>query len=232
MEFFPVEILDTYTDALDILVLKTKKPSLFEFNAGQYTVISLRVSGSDVMKPFSIACSPTKPYLLFATKNTGSDFKKSWLQLKKGDTIKITKARGSFVFDESFLQNVFLSGGIGITPLKSMLEYVTDKKLKNNITLLYSNKVPQDIPFLKDLQAFNSPTVHVELTITRPQDAGQKIKCRTGRIDEAMVKEVAPPQARYYICGPPLMVQAMEQILLSMRIDQSNIRKELFTGYA
>jgi ferredoxin-NADP reductase len=232
MQFFEVTVIESSRDGTDILVLKTEKPSEFQFQPGQYIVMNLMVNGTESLKPFSIASSPTKNYLEFATKNTGSDFKKAWEQLCIGEKIKITKPRGAFVLDETAGEILLLSGGIGITPLKSMLEYAVDKKLKNRITLLYSNKIPEDIPFLSELSAMHTQLITVTLTITQPEESKQSTTgYRIGRIDAALISAYATDKTLYYICGPPGMVDALEVLLSEMKVDPSRIRKELFTGY-
>ncbi len=233
MQLFTIKVVDTRKEAIDILVLRLEKPPGFDFQPGQYVMMYLPVDGKDESRQFSIASSPTKPYLEFATKDTGSAFKNTWKRLKPGDGIRISKPLGKFVLDVNAPHIILISGGIGITPFRSMLEYAVDKKLSNNIILLYSNKVPEDIPFERELNELpkQNGAIKIEMTVTRPEESTIKTNYRTGRIDGALIKEHSRGGDAYYICGPPGLVVALEKTLEELGVPATRIRMELFTGY-
>lgn len=211
-----------------------KKP--FSFKPGQYCMLSL---GEEEARSLSIACSPTRAlsqnYLQFATRNTGSAFKKLWGELKPGDLVKISGPFGRFVLDETQPKIAFLSGGIGITPVKSMLEYACDKQLPTKLVLLYSNRKPEDIPFRSELfeLAAANPNFQLVHTLTQAEASQQPWDGRRGKINEALVKETLPGFSEwlYYSCGPPAMVGAMTQLLQGMGVAQERIKTENFEGY-
>jgi glycine betaine catabolism B len=103
-----------------------------------------------------------------------------------------------------------LSGGIGITPLRSMIKYSIDKKLSNNIILLYSNSSESDIAFKNELEDVQSKTPNIKIidTITRP---GMDWKGITGRINSEMIKRFIPDcqERTFFTCGPLKMVDSM-----------------------
>lgn len=211
-----------------------RKP--FSFKPGQYCMLSL---GEEEARAFSIACSPTRAltgnYLQFATRNTGGAFKKLWSELKPGDLVKASGPFGRFVLDETQPKMAFLSGGIGITPLKSMLEYACDKQLPNQITLVYSNRKPEDIPFKKELdelagQNNNSKIIYA---LTQCDSSSLPAGCLAGKIDAQLLKQAVPdfPERVFYSCGPPEMVGAMTQLLQEMGVAQERIKTENFEGY-
>lgn len=230
-----VQILETGKQGLDVLTLKLSKPSDFQALPGQYVMLKLKVGASEQAKTFSIASSPMANYLQFATKNTGSDFKKAWAALKVGDTVKISRALGAFVLDENTKNICLLSGGIGITPLMSMLRHAVDKKLNNKITLMYGNKVPEDIPFKDELLSMEhaNPNIKIVLTITRPEESKQQWQGKIGRIEKSMINEYIKDAMHtvFYICGPPGMVAAMQSTLKTMNVPEMNIKVEQFIGY-
>ncbi len=208
-----------------------KKP--FSFKPGQYCMLDLEV---DEPKAFSIANSPTRTGKLeFATRDTADAFKKKWAALKPGDSAKVFGPLGKFVFDESKPFSCFLSGGIGITPLKSMLEYACDKQLPNKLVLLYSNRTVADIPFKKELDelAASNPNLTIVHTLTGEQDSAFSQGCRQGKIDASLVKEIIPNYSEhvFYSCGPPGMVAAMAQLLQEMGIPPEQVKTENFEGY-
>lgn len=124
------------------------------------------------------------------------------------------------------------SGGIGVTPLRSMIRYSTDKMLKTNIILLYSNRFENAIAFMDDfdeMQARN-PNFRAIVTITKPI---QTWKGLTGRISREMIEKKVPDYAErvFYSCGPRPMIDAMADILDELGLPDTQIKYEYFSGY-
>lgn len=224
----------------------------FSYTAGQF----LRVTLDGVADPrgpsrfFSFASSPTeKGFIAVATKISQSPFKQKLATLREGDAIPMQGPFGRFTLvDDVNKQHIFLGGGIGITPFRSMLRYATDKKLPHRITLLYSNQTPEDIVFKEDLEkiAAENPNITIVNTITRPPDQSttnnitmQQFnnnalwKWEKGRINEDMVKKYAQDLASaiFYVCGPPSMAEALRGLVKDMGVSEDNIKVERFTGY-
>jgi ferredoxin-NADP reductase len=125
-----------------------------------------------------------------------------------------------------------LSGGIGITPLRSMIKYSTDKMLETSIILLYSNRIESDIAFkdeLEEMQLLN-PNFKLINTITRPEASWRGTK---GRINARMVKELIPDymERTFFVSGPQKMVDAMVSILADLNLREEQIKQEYFPGY-
>ena len=227
------------------------------YQAGQF----LRIQLSEIIDPrgpsrfFSIASSPTENSIMIATKISQSPFKQKLANASIGDAIQIQAPFGKFVLSgDTNKHHLFLSGGIGITPFRSILTSATDRKLPHKITLLYSNKTRQDIVFKDDLAqcAKKNPNLTIIHTITRstvnseamksppqrdPAIAGQLSNdnqlWETGRINEAIINRYVHdlPNAIFYICGPPSMVEAFTGLVKAMGILEENLRLERFTGY-
>ena len=125
-----------------------------------------------------------------------------------------------------------LSGGIGITPLRSMIRYSADRNLKTNIILLYSNRFEDSIAFKDDFDAILERNANFKLiiTITGPIKSWKGF---TGRINLEMIKKIVPDYADrvFYTCGPRPMVDAMTIILTKMGLTKEQIKYEYFTGY-
>jgi ferredoxin-NADP reductase len=208
----------------------------FPFKPGQYCLVELSVGEGRGDHTFSIASSPTRPgSLLFATRQSPSAYKQRFFQLKPGDGVAVTGPVGRFVYDETAEHTVLLSGGIGITPLKSMLEYARDRGIDRPINLLYGNRTPAEIAFRQELDALAAahPTMNVVHVVSQPEGAAEPWRGRTGRINEALIREVVPrpDRARYYICGPPGMVAGLRGVLAQMAVPEANVRIENFEGY-
>jgi glycine betaine catabolism B len=125
-----------------------------------------------------------------------------------------------------------LSGGIGITPLRSMIKYSIDEKLSASIILLYSNSLESDIAFrdeLEDIQR-EKPNIKIVETITRP---GQDWKGVSGRINAEMVKKFIPDylERTFYTSGPQKMVDAMVSLMSELGVPEGQVKQEYFSGY-
>ena len=122
-----------------------------------------------------------------------------------------------------------MEGGIGITPFRDMIKYATDKKLQIKLTLLYSNKTPDETCYRDEWPLFEkqNPNLKVVNTITDdPNWQGRK-----GRINEPLIREFSSENTLFYICGPPAMVAGLFELLKIMNVPMSSIRMEKFAGY-
>ena len=209
-----------------------------QFKAGQYILLEL----SDVIedpkgndRPFTISSSPLdKQYIEITTKISESPFKQKLSKLKIGEHVKITGPLGKFIFQEADY-SLMIAGGIGITPFRSIVRYLTQIRSKSNIILLYSNKTPEEIAFRKELEKIQKINKHICVinTITRPEESKEQWAGMTGRVDEEFIKNNIENVNinNYYVCGPPFMVDSMLEILKNMQIQEDRIHVERFTGY-
>ena len=202
-----------------------------DFKAGQFMFVTLK---EGLSKHFTISNSPTeKGYIEFTKKLTDSDYSKALSELKPGDSVKIKYPYGRFTFEGEPDKIAFLSGGIGITPIRSICKYVIDKNMGTDMILIYGNRTTGDIAFKEDFDIMQKgyPKLRVVHVISGDDP---KWKGRKGRIDSKIVKEEIPDynQRRFYICGPPAMVDAMRKILTDeLALSDKSIIIENFTGY-
>lgn len=213
----------------------------FDFLPGQYVRMYLPGTGIDGRgdkRPFTIASSPLKKeHIMIVTRIIQSTFKKRLSELSVGEKIKFYGPMGGFVLhEEEQNEQVFLAGGIGITPFLSMISYVDEKKLPLKITLLASFSTVEDIIFKEQLEviAKRSENVKVVYTITKPEESKlSSWNGEIGRISEELIRKHIknPLEALYYIVGPPQMVSAMEELVAKMGVPSQRILIENFTGY-
>ena len=229
-------IIETKNETRDIKSTKLSfDGNKFDFKPGQYMMMELEVVDNENgnTRPLSIASSPTEDFLLFSTKISQTLFKQKINNLKVGDKIKLKGPMGIFVLKEDAKEVVFLGGGIGITPFRSMIKYATSKKLAMKLTLVYSNKTPADIVYRDEWPLFEkqNPNFKAVQTITDASDPSWKGK--TGRINESMIREFCSDFGKtlFYICGPPGMVDGLSNLLKTMNVPQQNIKIEKFGGY-
>ena len=208
-----------------------------DFKPGQFFFVTIKINGTERTKHFSFSNSPTeKGYVEFTKRITESNFSKALNRLKIGNWAKIKMPYGSFTFEGEYKKIAFLSGGIGITPIRSMCKFVIDKGLPTDIVLLYGNNKEQDIIFGQDLEKITSvnKNMHMVYTLTSPDIDKDIWSGRIGYINDEMIKEeIADYKDRvFYICGPPTMVASLGDILRNrLNIQEDKIKVENFTGY-
>jgi ferredoxin-NADP reductase len=207
-----------------------------DFKAGQFICVTVNPQEPcSVYRFLSISSSPTeKGYIEFTKKITQSDFSKALDCLKPGDSVNIQlPAKGNFTLTDPNKKIAFLSGGIGITPIRSICKYVVDKNLGTDINLVYANRTIRDIVFKEDLDLMQRQYAKLKVAHVLCEPAPD-FKCTIGLINAQVVKnEVSDySERKFYICGPPSMVEAMQKILKEeLGIMQENIVTEHFQGY-
>lgn len=220
----------------DIKSFRFSAPEDIDFKSGQYFVLTIKIKGQDAIKHFSFSNSPTeKGFIEFTKRITNNEFSKALDQLRAGDWARIRMPFGFFTFEGEYDKIAFLSGGIGITAIRSMCKFASDKRLLTDIILIYGNKTENDIAFYEEFRRMESENekLRVVYALSDPTD---KIawKGRVGFINSAMVREEISDYAErvFYICGLPKMVDSLRTILSDeLRLDKKRIKWEHFLGY-
>ncbi|HLZ23934.1 MAG TPA: FAD-dependent oxidoreductase [Ktedonobacterales bacterium] len=206
------------------------------FRAGQYLRYTLPHADPDtrgISRSFSIASSPDEPLLRLTTRlsTPPSTFKAALARLQPGAIVDASGPFGNFVYSESDEPVVFIAGGIGITPMRSILGDLASRQVRTRSTLLYSSTT-QDIPFRTWLDALATdwPELRVIYTVTRP---GAEWNGLTGRIDAAFVQRHVPDVARSLclVSGPTPLVDSMRATLADTGVDPGRVKYEAFPGY-
>jgi len=208
-----------------------------DFKPGQFFFVTIKIDGTERTKHFSFSNSPTeKGYIEFTKRITDSEFSQVLERLKIGDWARLKMPYGSFTFGGEYKKITFLSGGIGITPIRSICKFVTDMRLSTDTVLIYGNNTEEDIIFRKDLddmQAVNK-NLRIVYTLTSPDIDRKTWQGRIGYIDDKMIKEEISDfnERTFYICGPPRMVESLINVLRNkLGVQQDKIRIENFVGY-
>lgn len=208
----------------------------FDFIAGQYIRMFLPHSSPDdrgTSRYFTIASSPTEnDYLMITTKVVQSSFKKTLFNLKEGDIVEFFGPSGSYVLDNSQRPHIFLSGGMGITPFRSMLTFASDKTFPIPITLIASFPKEETMVFYEELQAIanKSSKFKVVFSLTQP---GKNWEGERGRITDNLLDRYLKRKGNetFYVAGPDAMVDNTRELLVNMGIDVEAINVEYFSGY-
>ncbi len=217
-----------------------EKPASFEFKAGQflnYTLIDPPETDAEGnLRTFSIASAPWEEDLMLSTRMRDTAFKRVLKRVPPGTAVKIDGPFGSFTLHvDAARPAVFLAGGIGITPFRSMILHATRNKLPHRLFLFYSNRRPEDAAFLDELQQLEKENANYKLVATMAdmEKSQRAWHGETGFIGKEMlskyVNDLGTPI--YYSAGPPAMVAAMRQLLSGTGVSEDNIRTEDFAGY-
>lgn len=217
-----------------------KRPRDYQFIAGQCADVTLlnppETDSEGNIRTFSITSAPFENQLSFATRMRDTAFKRSIRKMPPGTVIQLGPAGGSFILHKNSKKPaVFLAGGIGITPFRSIVRQATQDQLPHKLYLFYSNHRPEDTPFLQELQDMqkSNSNFHLIATMTGMTRSKQKWDGETGVINKEMIaRHVTELQGPIYsIAGPPAMVSAMRQMLIVSGMDEDDIRTEEFGGY-
>jgi len=204
-----------------------------DFKAGQFLQVSLKTE-PELKRYLSISSSPSeKGYLEFTKKITESDFSKTLNSLNVGDHVKIKYPFGNFTLDEAAKKIAFISGGIGITPIRSICKFTVDKNTGTDIVLIYANRTIGDIAFREDLTQMQKQYSKLKV-IHVLSEASNELISRVGRVNNLLIREDIPDflERKFYLCGPPAMVEAMKKILSEeLILPKESIITENFSGY-
>ena len=222
------------------MAFRFDKPLGWVFRAGQFLDMTLiDPAETDVegdTRTFSIASGPDESALMVATRMRDTAFKRVLKTMPIGTAVKIDGPSGDLTLqNDATRPAVFLAGGIGITPFRSMLVHAAHQKRSQRLFLFYSNRRPEDAPFLEELQALQHDNPHYALipTMSDMATSHRPWTGETGLIDHAMLSRhlsgiVSP---LYYIAGPPGMVKALHAMLTRQSVNNGDIYAEEFSGY-
>jgi ferredoxin-NADP reductase len=222
------------------MAFRFEKPSGWTFKAGQYLDMTLldpsETDSEGNVRSFSIASAPHEDTLMVAARMRDTAFKRVLRTMPFGTAVKIEGPSGDLILQNDFTRPaVFLAGGIGITPFRSIAHWAAKEKWPNRIVLFYSNRRPEDAPFLAELQSLERDNRKYKLiaSMTEMEKSHQPWNGETGLIDQGMLgrhlKGAASPI--YYIAGPPAMVKGLHEMLSKAAINDDDIRAEVFAGY-
>ncbi|WP_276325315.1 ferredoxin--NADP reductase [Oceanobacillus oncorhynchi] len=122
---------------------------------------------------------------------------------------------------------------MGITPIRSMIAEATNQKTDHDLTLLYSNKTPEDAPFLSDFEDMEKRNRHFTFVPVMTRSDADEWSGERGHIDAELLKRYVSDINKpiYYLSGPGDMVEAMQKMLVDAGVNEDNIRSEEFAGY-
>ena len=237
---FICKLKDRKEVAEGTMSFRFEKPSGWNFKAGQYLDMTLldppETDSEGNVRSFSIASAPQEETLMVATRMRDTAFKRVLRTMPFETAVRIEGPSGDLILQNDVTRTaVFLAGGIGITPFRSIVHWAAKEKSQNRIVLFYSNRRPEDAPFLAELQSLerDNPKYKLIGSMTEMEKSHRPWTGETGLIDQEMLgrhlKGAASPI--YYIAGPPAMVKGLHEMLSKTGVNDDDIRAEEFAGY-
>jgi ferredoxin-NADP reductase len=217
-----------------------ERPRGFSYQAGQNGLISLLdardFDGYGPSRTFSFASAPHEPELMIATRMRDTAFKRTLKSAAPGLRVSLDGPNGIMTLHEDAARPaVFIAGGIGVTPFRSMAQHAAHERLPHRLWLFYSNRRPEDAPFLGELRELEraNPNFRFVPTMTGMDSSGLPWQGETGMVGKPLLeRHLKGMQAPvYYLAGPPGMVMGMHAMLDGLGVPQDHVRDEEFYGY-
>lgn len=239
MAIYKIKLKSRHEVASGTMAFHFEKPSGFSFLAGQCGDFTLpnppQNDAEGNKRSFTLACAPYEADIIIATRMRDTAFKRSLKLIELGTEFELDAPWGELTLhDDPQTPAVFLTGGIGITPVRSIVLQATHDQLPHRIFAFYSNRTPKDAAFLDELDAAQTSNPNFTLIATMTETGSSDAwKGKTGYIDEAMLKKHLSDLRKpiFYVTGPPGMVNAMQKLLKDAGVEEANIRGEEFSGY-
>ena len=227
---YKLKIIEIIDETPDIKTFRVENKDVL-FYPGQFFMVRFEDSAA-FHRAYSIASSPTQKKYMDITMNLVGEFTKKLWQTKAGNYLLFKGPYGKFYFDEAMSNDlVLIGGGLGITPLMSIIRYCNDKSLKNKIILVYSIRTPWDIIYTEEIKKIKEQNnnFNYTITITRPDDKTLWTG-KTGRIDIDLLKNNIGnvENSLYFLCGPIGFVKLSIQILESLGAKKEQIKTDIW----
>jgi len=211
------------------------KPSgYFRFVPGEFTELYVPHDKPDERgesREFTITSIPAEPLIGITTTFPAKDhrmstFKRALKELPVGGRVQLAETKGDFVAPrDNSIPLLFVAGGVGITPVLSIISHLKDTDDKRTVTVLHS---VSNTETLRGKELFETYGAVYLPTLTQPHKAWSG---QTGRMSSTDILNHVIPQTLVYISGPDSMVIALKQELINQDIDAAQIVTDAFTGY-
>lgn len=221
-EYFPgltIRLVEKRHEFDDIYTFIFTKPRHFDFYPGQNVRLAFpkysKIEEKPLQRSMSMASDPSDPHLMFSMRtSSNSFFKKSMMELKEGDELKIIKRKGATVWPiDTDVSSVLIAGGLGITPFRSMLFTAQKEGLLNQTSLIHVSRnqhlYKQDLSLLPCKQTY----------------IGRK------EMRETIIQSTIENPDLYYLIGSPSFIESVKSLLNQHSVKEDQIITSRFSGY-
>lgn len=232
------KIIKITPDSADFIFTPNRK---FAYEPGQYMEFTLQhenVDSRGQRRYFTLASSPTEDTIRVGVKfyKRSSSFKEAMLEMNTNSSISATSLGGDFTLPQDKNRKiVFIAGGIGVTPYRSMIKYLIDKNERRDVTLLYSANTARDIAYTDVFETARQQLgIKPIYMLTKEAAELPNNRFRAGKISPEVIKAEIPDYAErlFYISGPQPMVAGISHALHELGVSRDHVKTDFFSGYA
>jgi ferredoxin-NADP reductase len=212
-------------------------PFPFDYRPGQFINLQLTIAERRVNRSYTLASSPSRSdhcELTIKRDPEGLASKYMHDQVRVGDLLKISGPSGKFTFSGDEADAVLLiAGGVGITPVMSILRFLSDRSWQGDIYFVVVSKTEEDLIFREEMRGLKQrlPRLHLRETLTRAEQ-NHAWQGDRGRISADLLTGFVPRlhETPVFLCGPNDMMDATCQLLSAHGVPASLIHTEAFAG--
>ncbi|QCT18367.1 hybrid-cluster NAD(P)-dependent oxidoreductase [Jejubacter calystegiae] len=212
-----------------------EQPVMFFFKPGQFVTLELEIDGEQVFRSYTISSSPSVPYSFSITvKRVPGGRVSNWLHdnMSEGMELAVHGPVGQFnCIDYPSDRVLFLSGGVGITPVMSMARWYFDTNADVDMVFVHSARTPRDIIFQRDLENMAARIANFKLNLVCERyESGQNWGGYRGFFNRPMLEMMAPDfmEREVYCCGPTPYMNAVRNMLREAGFDMARYHEESF----
>lgn len=210
-------------------------PLPFDFLPGQFLQVQVEPeTGKPARRSYTIASSPTqRAFVEITVKREDQGVVSKFLKekLTVGDLLQVSGPFGSFTFTGTDADSIVLiAGGVGITPIMSVLRYLTDKAWPGEIFVLYGARSTEEFVFREEIERLEKRHANLHVLATMQRAPGTVWLGPEGPLTKDLVAAAVPEIAkrRIHLCGPPPMMAAVKKMLLELGVAEAQIHSEAF----
>jgi len=228
--FTEVTVLGVVDETPDIRTFRFARPVGLVFQPGQFMTVRLQIDGRDVTRCYSISSAPeATAYMEISVRRQGLVSGALHASIRPGTTLQVMGPLGAFVYpagDDRPL--VLIAGGVGITPVASMIRHALATEPSRPVTLIYSARNDREFAFRDEWLSLAKR--HAQFRVFLASSATEDRSVYPGRVDRALIEAAAPRLAQSVICmcGPQAMLESTRTLLGEMGVPAGQIRYELF----
>jgi predicted ferric reductase len=233
-----IDVIPEAPGVRTIMLAPPKKERVFRYAPGQFAFFTFhRADGAPVEEHhWTLSSSPSeKGYLTITVKSLG-DYTATMDGVQSGDTAAVHGPFGRFShqFHPGERELVFIAGGIGVTPLRSMIRHLRDNQDPRRVTFLYGNPDAEQIVFreeLRKIEAGNHPRLKVHHVLENPPDGwdGERGVIDREKIQRLCGGQLKDRKAGFYVCGPPGLTGLVVAALKELGVPDGRIHLEIFS---
>lgn len=222
----------------DTYHFRFSSPSSIMYTPGQYLEWTLPHTGADkrgIRRYFTIASAPSEPLSIgIKIREGASSFKKALKKLQPGDTITAGGLYGDFLLHPNSQQPlVWIAGGIGITPFRSMAKHLLAQDETRDVVLFYCCSLVSDFDYMDIFEEAKRVGIRVVPVVTGKENIPDTWSGERGFLTEEVIKKHVPEYTKrhFYLSGPNAMVVSYKKLLHTMGVSSSSIHTDYFPGF-